>query len=101
MRMSVAFHEIVELALRLGVRRINELPACWEHQVDEQWWVAVNGHREEIACSTGAKVPPFCAYVTFNEWPAGILHPDGGVLAAGAAANEDALIDALRKAGPR
>ena len=95
---SEAFATIVALAERLGVKRINELPSCWEHQIDEQWWVAINAHQQEIACSTGAPVPPFHAYVTFNEWPAGLFSPRGGTIVTGEAANEATLIAAVNAA---
>lgn len=94
------FFEIMNLAEARGVRRINELPGCWELALDKQWWIALNGHREPVKCSRGADVPPFACYVEFNGWPAGLVSPgpEGGVLAAGQAANEDALIEALRNA---
>jgi hypothetical protein len=94
-----AFYEIVMLAERMGVEDINELPGCWECQIDERWWIAVNGHREPAKCSAGPEVPPFTAYVQFNGWPAGIIDPYGGIIAAGDAANEDAFITALKGAG--
>lgn len=93
------FESIVMLAERLGVEAISTLPGCWEVQVDERWWFAVNGHREPIACSKGPTVPPVHVYVEFNGWPAGILSPAGGEFAAGAAANADAFIAALAAHG--
>ncbi len=93
-----AFAEIVALAEHLGIKPLNTFPACWEHQIDERWWMAVNGHREAIPCSMGPEVPPFTAYVQFNGWPAGQINPRGGWIAAGEAANEGAFIDALKAA---
>jgi len=92
---SEAFSLIVTLALATGAKSIVDLPGCWEHQIDAQWWVAVNGHKKPRMCSTGTDVPPFTAYLTFNEWPAGFIDVHGGILAAGAAANEDTLCEAL------
>jgi hypothetical protein len=101
-KISLVFGRIVELAESLGVQRINELPGCWEHKVDERWRIAVNAHREERKTSTGAAVPPLCCYVEYNGWPAGILRPNGGIIAAGTGANEGTLIAALERAiGPR
>ena len=94
-----AFAEIAALANRLGIHDITRFPGCWEHQIDEHWWMAVNGHREKIACSSGEKVPPFSAYVRFNGWPAGVIDPAGGIIAAGEVANEDAFIEALKAQG--
>lgn len=97
-RFTEVFGAIVDLAAALRVTRINQLPGCWEHAIDELWWLALNGHRTPVRCSRGVVVEPFHAYVEWNGWPAGVLSPDGGLLAAGALANEDALIEALRKA---
>lgn len=97
--MPEVFAEIAALAQRLGVRSIKDLPGCWEHDVDGHWWIAVNGHRIPMKCSRGPEVHPFTVYVEWKGWPAGIITPDGGTLAAGDAANEDALIAALKAAG--
>jgi hypothetical protein len=98
MNVPRSFAAVAELAISLGVRGINTLPACWEHQVDEHWWVAVNGHNKPILCSTEASVPPFSIYVVFNGWPAGIIDAHGGCLAAGALANEETFLEAVRQA---
>jgi hypothetical protein len=95
-QLSEAFCRLAELASALGVKSINKLPACWEVQVDGRWWVAMNGHGEAVKASDGADVPPYSAWITFNGWPAGVLSPVGGVIAAGSAANEDTFIDALK-----
>ena len=95
---SEAFSLIVTLALATGAKSIVDLPGCWEHQIDAQWWVAVNGHKKPRMCSTGTDVLPFTAYLTFDEWPAGFIDVRGGILAAGAAANEDTLCEALEAA---
>lgn len=96
---SEAFYEIANLAERLGVKDINVLPGCWEFRLDDQWWIAVNGRKEAVKCSTGVMVEPVHAYVEYNGWPAGVLTPYGGVIAAGSAANEQTFIDALKNAG--
>lgn len=93
-----AFSAIAQLAGRLGIEKINEMEGCWEHQVDGLWWIAVNGHTKPLKCSHGAEVPPINCYIEFNGWPAGIIDPFGGIIAAGAAANEDTFIDALNAA---
>lgn len=97
--MSEAFAEVCGLALRLGARSIKDLPGCWEHQIDAQWWVALNGHNEPIKCSSGVEVPPYTMYVMYNGWPAGLISPAGGTMAAGAAANEDTFIAVVKAAG--
>ena len=95
----MVFQRVVELALALGVRSIKDLPGCWEYQIDEHWWIALNGHDQEITCSHSAtKIKPYCGYIEFNGWPAGYLSVAGGVLAAGLIANEKVLIAALDRA---
>lgn len=96
--MKLAPGRVAELATALGVRAIHRLPGCWEYQIDEQWWIAINGHDEPVTCSTGARVDPFHIFVTYNGWPAGILTPFAGTLAAGAAANEETFIAAIEAA---
>jgi hypothetical protein len=96
-----AFAVIAALAEALDVRAINQLPGCWEHQVDDRWWIAVNGHAEQTSCSHGAAVPAYGAYVEFNEWPAAVFTPVGGEFVAGTAANEEAFIAAVKAATER
>jgi len=95
LQVKEAFVRIAELAGALGVENIGTLPACWEHQVDKRWWIAVNAHKEEIKDSHGATVPSFCAVIEYNGWPAGIIGPGEGIIAAGSMANEDTFIAAL------
>jgi len=93
-----AFHLIGELASVLCVRNINQLPRCWEHYVDEHWWISVNGHRETISNSRGVEVAPYNCWVEFNGWPAGYFAPNGGTIAAGMIVNEGTFIEALKGA---
>lgn len=97
-QISEAFYELMKLGSRLGVSNINELPGCWEHQVNEHWFIAVNAHEAPIKCSKVADVPPIHCYVEYNGWPAGLINPRGGTIAAGECANEDAFIKAVRAA---
>lgn len=94
-QVSVVFSEIVALSTKLGVKNINQLDGCWEYCVDDQWWIAVNGHGTPTKCTKGTEVEPFGCYVEYNGWPAGILNPFGGIIAYGSEVNEDTLIAAL------
>lgn len=96
---SLVFALIAGLGNKSGASPVNKFEACWEKQVDPVWWIAMNGHRETVKCSRGADVPPFHCYVEFNGWPAGLINPYDGVLAAGAVGNEDNFITALKAAG--
>ena len=93
---TLALVRIAELAAKDGAVPINGLPGCWERVIDGDWTVAVNGHPEAVKHGD-VTVPPFEAYVTFRGWPAGFVGPFGGVLAAGSAGNEDALIAAIER----
>ena len=95
---SEAYYALAEYGLSLGVENLAAIDGCWEHQIDERWWVAANGHREDQQCSHGVAVPPFHWYIEFNGWPAGVIGPFQGVIAAGEAANEDAFLAALKAA---
>lgn len=98
MRVSEAFNCIVEYGLAIGMKDLADRPGLWEAQIDDQWFIAVNPHKETLECSRGPKVPFGNAYVEFNGWPAGFITPYGGVIAAGKIANEGTFIEALYKA---
>lgn len=79
---------IAELHQALGRPPLNG--AIGEYQFAE-WHVRLNGAGEE---QDG--IPPFTASIEFNGWPAGLIDPAGGVIAAGELANEDTFIAAAR-----
>ena len=96
---SVAFGLIADLAAALGVRNISQRGGCWEHAVDDRWWIAVNGRVDRsVPCSHGNAVPAGHCYVEFNGFPAGLFTPFGGMIAAGTVANEETFCAALRAA---
>ncbi len=66
----------------------------WERQVGN-WGIWVNGTGSEAKVK-GVDLPAFHAYIEWNGWPAGVIDSFGGTIAAGEAANEDALIAALK-----
>lgn len=89
----VCFELVAEIAERLGVSGIDQMPGLWQHKIDDRWTVKVNGHGHEIG-----SVPPYHMLVEFNGWTAGLVHPlRGGIIGAGALANEDTFIEALQK----
>lgn len=95
---SEAVYRVAELAELLGATPLNKHAGCWEHQIDEEWWVAINAHGDSHRCSTGTQVPPCMMYVQFNGWPAGFVSPRGGEFAAGSLANENSFIEAVQNA---
>lgn len=85
--------EIFSLVMDIGTKE-NQVPIynrVWSHKVDELWSFEVNGfpHTEQ-------GIPPFNVKVVFNGFPAGLIGPYDGIIAAGAAANEDTFIQALK-----
>ena len=60
--------------------------------IDDRWQLELHAHHRVVD-----RLAPFVVRVSFNGWPAGIVGPDGGIVAGGEAANEDALIAALQK----
>lgn len=98
MQIAESFKKSIDLFIAHGFANIRELPGCAELQVNDCWWIAINGHQEKMKCSKGPEVPPFQLYVEYCGWPAGFIGKDGGVIAAGAVANEDLFIGALDEA---
>jgi hypothetical protein len=64
---------------------------------DKGWFVRLNNTAEKDLFD----LEPYQAMVEFNGFPAGIIDPNGGVLAAGDAANEDTFREWLKTAGAR
>lgn len=92
-KISEIFILAAELAIKDNVVPIEEM---YERKVDDNWTIVINSSKERKY--KGLNIPPFCMYVEFNGLPAGLLDPWGGVIAAGKAVNEDALIRALKAA---
>lgn len=86
-----------KLAEKDGVTPLSRLPGPWERRLDKSWTIVLNGHGTPREYK-GMTVPPFQMYVEYNGWPAGLLSPSGGVIAAGESANEHALVEPLKKA---
>lgn len=86
--------EIFELIMNIG-EKAGALPVkdrVWTHKVDEHWTFKVNGHPE-----TREGIPGFHAMIEFNGFPAGLIGLEGGIIAAGAGANEETFIEALKQ----
>lgn len=93
-----AFMVVAELFGALGVTDARNVEGCIEHQINDQWFVALNGHSEPCVCSkSNIPVEPFTIYVEFNGWPAGVLNPYDGCIAAGELANETTFIAAVKE----
>ena len=84
---------ICALAIKDGVK-IPEIPDGIYRRDIAEWKITFNGTNEDKV-DAGIDLPKFEAYVQYNGWPAGLIGPAGGILAAGAAANEDTFIAAI------
>lgn len=89
---------VMDLMAQLGIKdRITPMPETgWTRELDEHWTFHVSSATPTVF--HGVTVPPFHAYLEYNGWPAGLINPFGGTVAAGREANEDALVAALRAA---
>lgn len=81
---------ICTIAEKSGVVPLNKLPGLWVFEA-ERWKLSLNAHQEKIG-----DVSPFTANVEFNGFPAGIISPNDGLIAAGDLANIFTLEEALR-----
>jgi hypothetical protein len=81
---------VCAIAMKVGAAPLNQWPGLWRFDVDEHWKIAVNAHDEEIE-----GIPKFRLYAEWNGWPAGMLSPTGGEIAAGTLANIFTLREAL------
>lgn len=80
--LKLAFVGIVALGVKDGIAPIPTLPDRTFRRTVGLWDIEV--------CSDD-----YQAKIKYNGWPAGIIDPRGGVIAAGEAANEDAFIAAI------
>ena len=86
--------EIFGLIMDIG-EKAGALPVkdkVWTHKVNENWSFKVNGYPEPRE-----GIPGFHVMVEFNGFPAGLIGLNGGIIAAGEAANEDTFIEALKQ----
>ena len=92
------FKLIADLGNKTGAAPATKFDGCWEHRVNDDWWLALNAHKVEIKCSKGPEVPPFTCYLEYKGWPAGLVDPYGGTLLRIGDVSEDALIAVLEAA---
>lgn len=95
---SAAFVLIADLAVAKGCPMpITLHPGVYELEIDSHWRCWINGHKDPQPLD-GIMLAPYSAALEFNGWPAGVIGVHGGPMAAGEAANEDTLIEALKRA---
>lgn len=91
---------LLELAQVHKVVGINHLPGAYELQIDDTWYLAINGHETPITVDPKgcmeAEIPPWHFAVWYNGWIAGIFHPlRGGEFADGTGANLETFSAAI------
>lgn len=93
---------LAEYCLSTGASSIKDVPGCWEHQINEHWWVAANGHSTPQDCSKSDGVPPFSFVLFYGDlpWPTVLVGPYQGLLVGGhdLGALEDQVIAAVKAA---
>lgn len=93
---SLAWLGVCALAKKDGIKDLRNHGDGVYRTTFGLWTALLNGSDKPVAPEGGKQtLPPFDIYVTFNGWPAGVIGPDGGILAAGDAANEDTFIAAI------
>lgn len=93
---KAAWVGVCMLAMKDGVVPASSAPGGIYEREFGPWRVMLNGTGEEKPkTDKHPYIEPFGIYVEFNGWPAGIIGPGGGIIAAGDAANEDAFIAAI------
>lgn len=92
---------VVDIADAHDATPMTKHPRPWYLRIDEQWEISINGGRQPAHCTQisgqpTAPIPATHMLVQFNGFPAGLLSPYDGVIAAGTTANDNTLIAALR-----
>jgi hypothetical protein len=96
MQPALAWAGVGALAVKDKIGLIREMPGgVWRRTIGESWRIVFNGTPEAKKPEDAPELPPFGIYVEYNGWPAGILHPSGGIIAAGEGANENTFIAAI------
>lgn len=90
--LAEAYVRLCAMSLSLKGGCIGDIDGCWEHKINDAWWVAANGHTVEMECSRGVTVPPFHFYVVHRGWPAALIGPYGGPIIGDDGTLEDDLI---------
>jgi hypothetical protein len=94
-----AWQAICDIAAKEKTGPLNELPGLY-HIIAGKWQLWINGKQSPLI-TDGVTVQPFHAYVEHNGWPAGIMTPNSGEIAAGSLANVFTLRDALKARAAR
>lgn len=89
-RVCTVFYVVSKLCEILKETPIRD--KVWEHKIDDHWFIKINGHSQEMK-----GIPAFHMTIEYDGFPAGIVSPFEGTIAAGEAVNEDVFIEAVEK----
>lgn len=98
---QAAFVEVWELVCEISTKDktgpLNKLPGPWYRKIDDKWELWINGTPAVVPLTEEhPELGRFEMFVKFNGWPAGILDPHQGSIAAGEIANIFTFRDALK-----
>jgi hypothetical protein len=84
-----------------GQSSIKDLPACWEHQINDEWHLSFNGHAQQTLNAKNDPVPAHSVWIQHRGGLAcGIISPVGGmVLGASEGELTEVLEVAIRERG--
>ncbi len=98
---QTAFNEIWQAICDIAAKEkktpINTLPGLFHTQAGE-WKLWVNGQHIPVDTAGGFEVPPFHCYVTYNDFPMGLMAPNDATLLQGSVFG---LRDALKAMAAR
>lgn len=102
MMFTAAMVKVCELHESLGLAPLSTIPGCWEHQVNADWRISVNGHPQPEPDSRGDVIPPWSCLANWRDTPVLLCDPGGGAMmgsaSLGASSAEDDFIAAITKA---
>ena len=64
---------IMTLVKKLGVEEIVSIDGAWEYRIDEQWYIAVNGHTHEVEVTPDGMMSTRLLPYHFCIWQHGLI----------------------------
>ena len=90
---------VMALVKKLGVEGIASIDGAWEYRIDEQWYIAVNGHDHEVEVTVDGmmsiKLSPYHFCIWQYGWIVAVFTPTAGVFLGD---NEEELVLAIFEA---
>lgn len=82
MNIPELFSLVVQIAYDSGERNLKEShkDRCWEKDIGNGWFVAINANDHNVECSRGGSIPPYSCYGEHNGMPAFLTDAAGGTV---------------------